>query len=308
MQVRKLIAHGPSSLTIALPHKWVKKYRLGKGDVVSVAEDDQGLRINPKPSERKKSISILLAKHDWPATISVLTTVYRRGYDEVKVRYETPEEYQNISNAVRSLLGFAIMENRKGVCLIKSLPSELEQDFPTLFRRVFLILLQQLDDLSELLGKPETLKTFYQRDADLNAIVNLAIRMINKGYLQDRLEELILFHALLLLEEAGDDVTRFTIEIHSSREAAKLKESVQKASQMLRLLYDCYFQQKGGIMDFYRQYYLYWPDVKKMPVPVYEHFSAAMKQGKPVFYLRSIVEKVIQLAEMLLMPTVEVEA
>ncbi len=303
MQVRKLIAHGPSSLTLALPYKWVKKYNLQKGDVVSVEENDQGLRINPRPSEQKKSISINLVNHAWPAIVTVLTTVYRRGYDEVNVRYEKPEEYQHISTAVRLLLGYAITENRKGKCVIKSLPSELEQDFPTLFRRVFLILLQELDDLSEILDSPDQVSKFYHRDADLNSIVNLAIRMINKGYVANRFEELHLFHALLVLEECGDDVTRFTIEMIDNKDAPKLKTAVQECSKLLRMLYDAYFQKTGGIMDFYKQYYLYWPDVKHKPSPMYEMFAAL--RGKRMFYLRSIAEKTIQLAEILLLPQVE---
>lgn len=303
MQVRKLIAHGPSSLTIALPFKWVKKYNLKKGDIVSVEEDDKGLRVNPRPSERKKAISINLAKHAWPAVVTVLTTVYRRGYDEVSVKYETPDEYQHISTAVRLLLGYAITENRKGKCIIKSLPSELEQDFPTLFRRVFLILLQELDDLSEILNSSEQIKKFYHRDADLNSIVNLAIRMINKGYVADRFEELHLFHALLILEECGDDVTRFTIEMTDYNEAPKLKGAVQECSKLLRMLYDAYFQKTGGIMDFYKQYYLYWPDVKHKSSPLYELFAEL--RGKRMFYLRSIAEKTIQLAEILLLPQME---
>lgn len=301
MAVRKLIAHGPSSLTLALPHKWIKKNHLQKGDEVNVEEDDEGLKIAFKPSQKKKSISIDLSKHDWPAVVAVLTTVYRRGYDEVNIKYETPEEYHHISTGIRSLLGYAVVENRKGSCLIKSLPTNLEQDFPTLFRRVFLILLQQLDDLKEVLGDAQQLKTFYRRDADLNAIVNLAIRMINQGYVQDRFEELHLFHALLILEECGDDTTKFTIEVQNYKEAKKLKEAAGHCSTLLRMLYDAYFQKKGGIMDFYKQYYLYWPDYKKSPAPVYDFFAKNSKD-KPMFYLRSIVEKIIQLAEILLLP------
>ncbi len=300
MHTRKLIAHGPSSLTIALPHKWVAKNHLQKGDTLAVEEDDQGLRITPKPSERKKEITLAVTHHDWPAILTVLTTIYRRGYDEVTVRYETPEEYQHIAAAVRTLLGYAVMENRKGVCMIKSLPTQLEQDFETLFRRVFLILLQQGEDLSELDEK--LLKNFYHRDADLNAIVNLALRMISKGHIPDRFEELHLFHALLLLEECGDDMTRFTIEAGREKDLVKLKEGVEKCTKMLRMLYDNYFQKKGNIMDFYKQYYVYWPDAKKMPAPVYDYFA---KNNKATFYLRSIVEKVIHLAEILLVPQVE---
>ncbi|MBI4016833.1 MAG: phosphate uptake regulator PhoU [Candidatus Aenigmarchaeota archaeon] len=300
MQYRKLIQHGPSSLTVALPFKWVRKHGLQKGDSVALEEDDRGLRIAMKPTERKSAISIDVSGHDWPSVMCVLTTVYRRGYDEVSVQYGTPEEYQHISTAARSLLGFAVMETRKNRCLIKSLPTELEQDFPALFRRVFLILLQELEDLTEILSSSAALKTFYHRDADLNAIVNLALRMINKGYVQDHFEELHLFHALLVLEECGDDITRFTIEIQQFKDAAKLKEAVEKTAKMLRLLYENYFQKKGSVMEFYRQYYLYWPDAKKSPAPVYDFFLKS--KDKPVFYLRSIVEKVIQLAEMLLLP------
>lgn len=300
MLTRKLIAHGPSSLTVALPHKWVKKHGLQKGDVISVHEEDEGLRLASRPSERKKAVQLNLAKHDWPAVITVITTVYRRGFDEVRVRYETPEEYQHISQAVRSLLGYAIMENRKGACLVKSLPVDVEQDFPTLFRRVFLILLQQLEDLGELLADPDAIKTFYHRDADVNAIVNLALRMINKGYVQDHFEELHLFHALLILEEVGDDMTRFTIELAAAKGGEPLKEGLRHCAKLLRMLYDGYFQREGGIRDFYKQYYLYWPGVRHPAAPVYEFFEAA--RGQPVFYLRSIAEKVIQLAEILLLP------
>ncbi len=302
MQLRKLIAHGPSSLTIALPYRWLEKCGLKKGDSVSIKEEERGLLITNEPSETKRSISINLADHDWPAIITILTMVYRRGYDEVTVLYEKSGEYLNISSAVRSLLGYAIVENRSKSCVIKSLPSELEQNFETLFRRVFLILLQQLDDLKEIISSPEYLKEFYHRDVDLNAIVNLSIRMINKGYVSNRFEELHLFHALLILEECGDDLVKFTIEAGNYKDAKKLKEPIEQCSKIIRMLYEGYFQQKVNIMSFYKQYYLYWPDVKKLPTPMYDMFSKLSKDDKPVFYLRSIVEKTIQLAEILLLP------
>ncbi len=302
MQTRKLIAHGPSSLTIALPHKWIKKYNLHKGDEVLIAEEDKFLRVSSTPTERTKTINVDLTKHDWPAIISVLTTIYRRGYDEARITYETPDEYQNIAKAIHTLLGFAVMENRKGKCLIKSLPSQLEQDFPALLRRVFLILLQQIDDLGEILDSPDQIKNFYHRDSDLNALVNLAIRMINKGYVAEQFEELHLFHALLILEEAGDDAVKFTIEIQNTKDAQKTKQAVQNCSKMIRLLYDAYFTKKISIMEFYKQYYLYWPDYKKNPAPMYDFF--AKTKDTHTFYLRSIIEKTIQLAEILLLPEV----
>ncbi len=303
MQIRKLIAHGPSSLTVALPYKWVKKHKLGKGDVIHIDEDETGLHVTAQPVERARLITVTVSGYDWPGTVSLLTTIYRRGYDEIRIRYTTSSECQNISSSVRLLLGFAVIENKKGSCLIKSLPTQMEQDFSTLFRRVFLILLQELEDLSEVLSDEDALKNFYHRDADLNAIVNLALRMISKGYVQDHFDELHFFHALLILEECGDDITRFTIEVCEQKDASKLKESVVHSSKMLRLLYDSYFQKKGNIMEFYKKYYLYWPDAKKVKAPIYEYFSE--QKGKGIFYLRSIVEKTIQLAEILLLEKID---
>lgn len=301
MAARKLIAHGPSSLTLALPHKWVKKYNLHKGDTVNVQEDDQGLRISITPFETKRNITINLSNHDFPATGVILTTLYRRGYDEIYVRFKTSEEYQNISTVVRSLLGAAIIENKKNTCVIRTLQSNLEQDFSTLFKRVFWMLLQQLEDLGEALGSPETLKTFYRRDADLNSIINLSLRMINKGYVTDHYEELHLYYALLILEECGDDITKFTIEVHKTK-SQKLKEGISHCVTLLRMLYDAYFQKKSTIADFYKKYYLYWPDAKKSPAPIYDYFADTQMNA---FYLRSIVEKIIHLAETLLIPPVE---
>lgn len=304
METRKLIAHGPSSLTVALPYKWINKQNLKKGDEITINEDNLGLKITAKPSETKKTIQINLTSLEWPSILTALTSIYRQGYDEVIVKYKVPKEYQNISNAVRSLVGFAVMENHNGKCLIKSLPSELEQDFETMFRRVFLILLQELDDLKDILSSQDAIKNFYTRDADLNAIVNLAIRLISKGYVQDRFEELHLFHALLMLEEIGDDITKFTIEIQNYKDAPKLKEEIELCTKMLRMLYDSYFQKKGNINDFYKQYYLYWPGEKKQQTPIYQAFAISCKT-KPIFYLRSAVEKIIHLAEILMLPNIE---
>lgn len=297
---RKLIAHGPSSLTIALPHKWVKKNELNKGDTVSIIEDEDGLRITSKPSERKKETTIELIGYDKPAISAVLTTIYRQGYDEIKINYRTTTEYQHISEETRKLLGLAIIENRKGQCIIKSLPTDLEQNFETLFRRVFFALLQQFEYVGEILDSKDELKNFYKRDANLNAIVNLATRMISKGQLSSRFEELKLFHALLLLEECGDDITKFTIEVQELKDIQKLKSTIVQCTEMLRQLYEFYFQKRGTVMEFYSKYYIYWPEEKKSPTKLYESFLKL--KDKPVFYLRSSVEKIIQLAELLILP------
>jgi hypothetical protein len=158
-----------------------------------------------------------------------------------------------------------------------------------------------MEDLKELIGDKKALKVFYRRDADLNAVVNIAIRMVNKGYVHDRFEELHLFHALLVLEEAGDDLSKFTIELQRSKNPEALRPALHKTQDLLRLLYDAYFKKKIGVDEFYKQYYVYWPDYEdKVVAPLYEFFRKKVDLHFS-FYMRSMVEKIIDLAEVLLL-------
>lgn len=301
---RKLIAHGPSSLTIAVPRQWIKKYKLQKGDSVYIEEDDKGLRILPGPAKQEKEIRIKLSSYDEQATISVLTTIYRRGYDKIIVKYDNAKQYRVISEITRHLPGLTILENSKNKCIIKSLSTELDSDFKTLFRRVFLIILQELEDLVELVDDPKELKEFYRRDADLNALVNLSVRTINKYKIQDRQKELEIYYSLLQLEEMGDDLLKFSLDV---KNAKNLKPAVAACKKTMRMLYEAYFKQKYTIDDFYKQYYLYFPDYPQ-PKDGPEHYNLLKKlskKGYDVFYLRSFIEKVNSLAEILLLPKVE---
>ena len=71
------------------------------------------------------------------------------------------------------------------------------------------MLLQELEDFGRAVSSKEELSTFSRRDEDVNILVNLALRLINKGYVPSRFHELHLYYALLILEELGDDLLRY---------------------------------------------------------------------------------------------------
>lgn len=302
METRKLIAHGPSSLTVSLPNSWVRKNELKKGDVVFVKEIDDGLKITTMPTDRSKEININLIGHSEQEIIPILTLAYRRGFDEFRITYGSETEYKNISATIKNLIGLAIIENGKGICKVKTMAKDSDQDFKALFRRTFLILLQELEDMKNAVAKESDIYGFASRDNDVNSMVNLGIRLINKGYIQDRASELHMFYALLILEEIGDDLVKFSIEINKK----KLKETEKACNEtynMLRMIYEAYFSDKYSLGDFYKSYYLFFPDkAPKNPPHVYDYFRKSMEKGIPLFYMRAIVEKTVSLAELLLLP------
>ena len=311
MTKRKLIAHGPSSLSITLPSKWVKKHTLQKGGGVYVKEDENGnLLVSPSPQESKRSISLDISKYDSREIFTVMTTIYRRGYDEVSVRYETFAEYEALTAAARQLLGFAVVEHKGKNCVIGLLTEGEYHDFKTLFRRVFFVLLQELDDFSRAIGSKDELSTFSRRDEDINILVNLALRLINKGYVPSRFHELHLYYALLILEELGDDLLKFSLELRDTTfDADEVREAIGACKEMLQLLTNQFFENKGNIGEFYKRYYLY--DVlhphhksKKTSTPVlYAKFRE--KDSHLLFYPRSFIEKIVALAETLLLPVIK---
>jgi len=311
MNKRKLIAHGPSSLTISLPSKWVRKHTLSKGGAVHVREDESGnLLVSPSPQESNRTISIDISGYDGREVFTVMTTIYRRGYDEVSIQYEHFKEYEALTAAARQLLGFAVVEHTSKSCTIKLLAEHEYSDFRTLLRRVFYVLLQELDDLGRAAAAKEELSTFSRRDEDVNILVNLGLRLINKGFVQSRFHELHLYYALLQLEELGDDLLRFSIELRNSEFNVKeVQVSLKACKQMLKLLTEQFFEDKGNIGQFYKHYYLYDPlhphhKTRKVHVPtMYTRFKE--QDDMLHFYPRAFIEKVVVLAETLLLPAIK---
>jgi hypothetical protein len=43
---RKVILHGPSTLTVSLPSKWVKNHNIKKGDELNIEETEKLGRLN----------------------------------------------------------------------------------------------------------------------------------------------------------------------------------------------------------------------------------------------------------------------
>ena len=310
---RKLIAHGPSSLTVSLPSVWVKRHSLLKGGGVFVTEDENGcLVVSPSPRETVRRISIDISGYDSREIFTVMTTIYRRGYDEVAVRYASFKEYESLTGAARQLLGFAVVEHTARSCTVRLLAEGEYSDFRNLLRRVFFVLLQELEDFGRAVSSKEELSTFSRRDEDVNILVNLALRLINKGYVPSRFHELHLYYALLILEELGDDLLRFSIELRSARfDQEVVRRALASCKEMLQLLADQFFEDRPDIGKFYQRYYLYdtlHPHHLSGKVPKPTLYASFKKQDDALlFYPRSFVEKVVALAETLLLPAIREE-
>src|SRR5689334_3293952 len=110
---RKVVQHGPSTLTISLPANWVRDFNIRKGDEINIEQTKEGLLLSAGKERYigQKRINVKGMK----AVISrAIAALYKGGYDEIIVEYEGPQELQKIHDTIStSYIGFEIIEETK---------------------------------------------------------------------------------------------------------------------------------------------------------------------------------------------------
>ncbi|MFQ5474248.1 MAG: AbrB/MazE/SpoVT family DNA-binding domain-containing protein, partial [Candidatus Nanoarchaeia archaeon] len=116
---RKVVRHGPSSLTVSLPAKWAKAHNIKAGDEIDVLEEESELILSKEGRIKIKKSEIRLAKESERYIRSYIGKLYRAGYSEITVFYDNPDCIRKIRNSVNTLLGADILETEANRCLIK---------------------------------------------------------------------------------------------------------------------------------------------------------------------------------------------
>lgn len=207
---RKVVLHGPSTLIVSLPINWTRKYGIKRGDEVEVEENSGSLLINAEGSFQKDRKVIDVSKVS-PLIRRILVKTYQNGYDDVEVRYDNPELVKKVQSIVGELIGFEIVGQGKNHCLLKGISRPAEENFDALFRRIFLIIKDILEDGEHALeNKDKRLaKSIIYRDQDLNKIVNFCIRVLNKNESEQREMKFAMIHTC---ERIGDEYKKLLSE------------------------------------------------------------------------------------------------
>ena len=121
---RKIVKHGPSSLTISLPMKWAKKQGLKPGDELEIEEQDYGLVINKDLPQKERTAEINLTKESERYVRSHIGRLYRYGFTKVVIRFDDPELIKKIKHSTNNLIGADIVDLEKNKCIIKMFPIE----------------------------------------------------------------------------------------------------------------------------------------------------------------------------------------
>jgi len=255
---RKVVLHGPSTLTVSLPTTWVKKFNIKKGDELEVEEQGRELKISTERDFTldKKEFNI----GDLEKLVRVyITSSYVQGCDEISIKYKDISQVEKIRDFIsRELIGFEIVKQNKDGCLIKNLATPNKDEFNIALRRIFLLLIDFSDECLDAIQKDDTkrLKNMWLMDCNINKFTNYCLRLLTKtGHINHKKIPLY-YYFVKSLEEIADryeDLCKF--HLNNNKKASKEFISILK-------------EINNHLNEFYNLFYKY--DEKKIEILISE--------------------------------------
>lgn len=179
--IRKVIQIAGSTQLVSLPRKWSQRYGVKKGDELFVEEDGNKVVVSTEREVSSNNIEITLKGNE--LIHRCLSALYKAGYDEIKIMYESPQDIETIISTVNSqLVGFEIIEQGKTHVIIKQVTNISHSEFDTMLRRTFTFLVATSEECLIAIEKNDIslMKTIVQRDMYINKLTDYCRRAINK--------------------------------------------------------------------------------------------------------------------------------
>ena len=228
---RKTIQLAKKTLVISLPSKWVKAYAIKKGDELEIETKHDSLFISLHKQQPKTSKRILA--EDWGKILSRhLVGLYHKGINEFEIQFASAQHLQGIQTAVSHMIGFEIVQQEKNKVILKDVTGPSDEDFMTVFRRLFLIVLQMFEEGIAAVKKnnKEDIKTVVLKDIEVNKFSHFCLRKINKGDVEDEYKARIYHTICVLLEKTADELKRNLQD----------KKRIKELEGLEKLLRSCY--------------------------------------------------------------------
>lgn len=232
---RKVIQIADSTQLVSLPRKWAVEHGVKKGDEVEVKEEGNRIIISTEKGLDLGSIEVDITDLDRTSIIYCIQSLYRLGYDEIKVIYNrTVIEDVRVGQKVNvlsiihyitnRLLGFEIMQQKGNSCVIRDIQEIKEKDFDQILRRVFLLWADTFHDFLEGIKNNNRglIESIEQRHDSITKLISYCLRILNKkGYHQDN-KTFVLYHLIANIDKVIDVIK------HSARDFLQQTIKVSK--------------------------------------------------------------------------------
>jgi phosphate uptake regulator len=229
METRKVQRVGYSTLTVSLPHDWVKEVGLKQGDVVSIRRDEDGsLRLFCGLEQRKDEVNKCIIDADLCDSPNLLTRVitgnYIMGHDTIQIVSKkglSPRHLEEVRKATQSLTGLDIVEQTARQITVQSFVDPTKFPLYGLLRRLHVLVSSMQEN---------AIRALVERRSEL---ANEVIKMENEA---DRIYWLIVRQLLLAMRDrtVGARIgIESPINILGNRLASKIFEEIADSSEKI---------------------------------------------------------------------------
>lgn len=289
--LRKIIQLGKETLVVSLPSAWARQHGLKKGDELEAEEQGPRLILYPK-SEAKASRAVVDVSKTLPVTKRILGALYKAGYEEIELRFESPAELEVIQNTIReSFVGFEIITKTKQAVVAKNISQPKHEEFDSLIRKVFLLLLEMGEGCykSVTSGDMADLISLASLDNDINRHINFCRRTLNTVGHKVAGRVAPIYHLVEQLERTGDSYRELCKFLSKSGVVLKSsqKELLADTNAFTRLFYNLYY--KFSLRDIAE----FWKEKEKLEKNVAETLDGAGRmEAYSVVLISEIIESI----------------
>jgi phosphate uptake regulator len=230
--IRKIIKSGPATLSVSLPMSWVKKFKLAKGQEVSVEEQGDSIKIKTSLPMEEESARLNVSKLS-PLSTKIIAMLYRMGYKNIKAIY-TPnhlvlhrgkeiKELDMIKNTFDHLIGMQLWEIGKDKCenyatVIESTKLN-PKEFDNVFNKLYFHLMNQSEQIHEALSKNKDIfDEAYLVERLMNQTNDFCIKILISSGHEDPKKTLNYHEFILILESIGDRYFDIAKNYHKNKE------------------------------------------------------------------------------------------
>ncbi len=182
---RKVVKHGPSSLTISLPIKWVNATGIRAGDEIEMEYEDNILKVFAGDGALlEKHITVDLSNIKEVPMRRFLAIFYKLGYDEIKFIFKSPNIIQEIQKTINEMfIGYEIIEQTNQKCIIKNISGDRKGEFDNIMRRLFLVTVSLANNSLEIIksGKIRDINEILVLEMTNNKLSNYLHRLVIRG-------------------------------------------------------------------------------------------------------------------------------
>lgn len=245
---RKVIQIADSTQLISLPRKWALQHNIKKGDELDVEEQGNKIIVGTDKGFKIEKAQLNISD------LGVMTkrcvhALYKKGIDEINLVFDKPEDIEIIQNALgKEAVGFEVTGQGSNYCVIKHVSGELE-DFDTILRRTFLLLISLANESLDAIKKNEfnRLRSIALLEEANNRFTTTCRRLLNKRGYKDLKKTGAIYYILEDMENLADQYKYLCNYIYDKRnKKIKISKDVlsvyENVNEMLKNFYELFYK------------------------------------------------------------------